>query len=222
MNGWILLHKKIWENELLKGNPYALSVWVWLLTHCDTNGIVTCGRHQIAKETGVKAETVRYWTTRFLQQNYQLTTIKTTNKFSTFQICNWQQYQKKTTNTTTPTLQQNYQPTTTNKQVNNKEKEEERESLYTHLKITKEEYNHLKELFPLKDVKGECDKANDWLPNSTKRYKDFPAFMRNWLRKVPDTKHKPNIFVPPVPINKDGLSKFKSMKESFNLNKGTL
>ena len=123
MNGWIILHKKIWDNTLFVGNPYALSVWIWLLTHCNKEGVVTCGRNQIAKETGVKAETVRYWLTRFLQENHQLTTIKTTNKFSMFSISKWKEYQQPTTNKTTEILPATYQPPTTNKQINNKQKQ---------------------------------------------------------------------------------------------------
>ncbi len=119
MNGWVSVHRKIWENDLLVGNPFAIAVWIWILTHADEEGNVKCGRSQIAKDTGVKAETVRYWTTRFLQQNYQLTTIKTTNKFSVFHICKWDEYQNKTTSTSTATLQQNYSKTTTNN--NNKD-----------------------------------------------------------------------------------------------------
>ena len=188
MNGWILLHKKIWENKLFSGNPYALSVWIWLLTHCNENGDVTCGRHQIAKETGVKAETVRYWLTRFLHENHQLTTIKTTNKYSEFHICKWKEYQRKTTNTSTRILPATYQPPTTNKELKNKEKEE---YIYTHLKITKETVDNLKTKFPLKDVSGECEKAEDWLAANGKIKKDYTAFMRIWLRKCPDIKDTP-------------------------------
>ena len=115
MNGWVLLHKKIWDS-VVTSSPYALTIWIWLLTHCDENGTVTCGRNQIAKETRINPETVRYWTTRFLRENNQLTTIKTTNKYSQFQICKWEEYQRKTTNKTTEKLPTNYQQTTTNKE----------------------------------------------------------------------------------------------------------
>lgn len=118
--GWVLLHKKIWDNPLFNGNPYAVAVWLWLITHCNEEGIVTCGRQQIARDTGVKPATVRYWTTRFLQQNYQLATLQTTNKFTQFRICNWHEYQKPTTSKTTAVLHEDYSKTTTNnKEINN-------------------------------------------------------------------------------------------------------
>lgn len=121
IGGWFLVWKKIWKNPLLQGNPYALAVWIWLISYADEDGIVTCGRNQIAKETGVKAPTVQYWLKRFLSQNYQLTIIKTNNKFSTFRICNYQKYQRKTINPSFAKLSENYQPPITNKELKNKE-----------------------------------------------------------------------------------------------------
>lgn len=123
MNGWVLLYKKIWDNPLFKGNPYAMSVWVWFLTHCDDNGDITCGRNQISRDTGVKPETVRYWTTRFLQENYQLITIKTTNKYTQYHICNFSKLQHPYTKKNTANIQENYQQTTTNKEQRIKNKD---------------------------------------------------------------------------------------------------
>ena len=174
MNGWILLHKKIWDNPLLYGNGNAILVWLWLLTHCNNDGAVTCGRNQIGKDCGINPETVRYWLTRFLQENHQLTTIKTTNKFSTFQICNWKEYQRKTTNPSTRKLPATYQPPTTNKEERIKNKEDIDTSA-------------LKKQFPLKNIQVEYEKMLDYLKASGKTYKDYQAFARNWLRKTPNT-----------------------------------
>lgn len=123
MNGWVLLHKKIWLNPLLQGNPYALAIWIWLLTHANDKGVVICGRNQVAKETGVKAPTVQYWFKRFLSENYQLTINKTTNKFTEFQICNWSEYQRKAISASSQKLSKNYQPPITNKELRIKNKE---------------------------------------------------------------------------------------------------
>jgi hypothetical protein len=124
MNGWVLLHKKIWENPLFTGNAYATTVWLWLLTHADENGVVRCGRNQIAKDTGVKPPTVQYWLKRFLSENYQLAIIKTNNRFSEFRICKWEEYQRRTISKSSQKLSENYQQTITNKESKNKEKED--------------------------------------------------------------------------------------------------
>jgi hypothetical protein len=104
MNGWILLHKKIWKNRLLVGSPLALSVWVWLLTHADEKGMVRCGRSQVASDTGVKAESVRYWIDKFIREG-QLTVKERNGNYSHFEIVKWAEYQRKT-------LQQDYSRTT--------------------------------------------------------------------------------------------------------------
>lgn len=88
---------------------------------------------------------------------------------------------------------------------------------YQRLKITEEEFNQLKEMFSLKDVKGECEKAEDWLLSKGRVYKNYPAFMRNWLRKTPDTKSRPKIWTPPVPINQEGVSKLKKLKKDSGI-----
>ena len=221
MNGWIKLHRKLLDNQIWKHDPTAWRVFEYLLLTVDhRTGSWDTGRFVIAESLDMKPSTV-YKSLKRLEKA-EMVTLTSNNKYSTISICKWKEYQQDDNNTGNNKVTTKEQQSNTKQEGKKVRSKEERESLYTHLKITKEEYGELISKFPYKDVKGECDKANDWLPNSTKRYKDFPAFMRNWLRKVPDTKHKPNIFVPPVPINKDGLSKFKSMKESFNLNKGTL
>ena len=140
-----------------------------------------------------------------------MVTLSSNSQYTEIYICNWNTYQDNGNSVSNSKVTAEYQPSNTI--IDNKNKN--KETIYMHLKITKEEYEDLKEKFPLKDVKGECEKADDWLPNAKKKYVDFPAFMRGWLRRTPDTKYKPNIFVPPV--NEEGLKKFKTLKEGFNL-----
>lgn len=216
MNGWILLHKKIWENPRFIKSPTALAVWVWLLTHTNEKGVVTCGRKQIAEDTGVNEGSVRWLLKDFTQKRGEddaLLSIKPTNKFSIVTILNWQKYQRKE-----KSLLANDYPTTSQPLATNKEERiKNKEYIYTHLKITNEELENLKAKFPNKEVKVECDKADDWLANTSKRYKDFVAFMRGWLRRS-ESKVVSNVFVPPVvKVSVEGLNKFKSLKEKFGL-----
>lgn len=48
----------------------------------------------------------------------------------------------------------------------------------------------LKEQFPLRNVNSEIEKAKDWLASKGKVYKDYVAFMRNWLRQDYESKKK--------------------------------
>lgn len=117
MNGWILLHKKIWDNPRFYKNPNALTVWVWLLTHSSKDGVVTCGRKQIAGECGIGESNVyrilkSFEATYF--ENEPLLNIKTNNRFSVITILKWKQMQRQKNN------RLNNDVTTKEQQSNNK------------------------------------------------------------------------------------------------------
>lgn len=183
MNGWILLHKKIWNSDAARSGDSML-VWIWMLTHADENGVVTCGRKQIAEATFVSEENVRYWTTAFLQKYYMISTIETTNKFSRFQICKWGEYQRKTTSKATNKLPTNYQQTTTNKELKNKElKNKDRQTVSDKLSEFEEKFEKI-------DVPWEWQKCQDYYDGKGKQVKDWNATFRNWLMSEIPKKHK--------------------------------
>lgn len=126
MNGWVLLHKKIWENQRFYRKPSALSVWLWLLTHTNSKGIVLCGTKQIGEDLHLSRSTVRDILARFSEKyadDEPIIATKSTNKFSIITILNWSRYQKpydsKSANDTTTTRQ----PLATNKEERIKNKE---------------------------------------------------------------------------------------------------
>jgi hypothetical protein len=93
MNGWIKLHRKILDNELLKTDHKARNLFVILLLIADRNGQWSGGRYQLAALSGIKPETL-YKKLKRLQNEHQVN-IKTNNKYSTISICNWGVYQGK-------------------------------------------------------------------------------------------------------------------------------
>ena len=71
--GWIKLHRSIWENPMLAGDPDKLSVWIYLLTSAAydrrdavlggkritlSRGQLITGRRKIAEQTGVEEHKV--------------------------------------------------------------------------------------------------------------------------------------------------------------------
>lgn len=128
MNGWILLHKKIWESENFrpfKNRSKLILVWIWLLTHCDKDGVVTCGRHQIAEETGLSSSSVKRVLEVFAKCSLsdQLVTSQPTNKFTRFTILKWHEYQRKVTNEMNPKCPASAPQVTTNKEERIKNKD---------------------------------------------------------------------------------------------------
>lgn len=77
--------------------------------------------------------------------------------------------------------------------------------------------NQLKEKFPAVNIDIEIDKAIDWLSANGRRYKNYAAFMRNWLRReaarqLEILKKEGKIYTPaprsnpaPAPIKRDNM-----------------
>lgn len=144
VNGWILLHKKIWDNPRFYKNPHALTVWVWLLTHCNQNGVVTCGRKQIAGECGVGESNV-YRILKSFESSYfenePLVNSQTNNRFSVITILKYKELQRKANN------EMNNNVTTIEQQSNNnitliKNKEERIKNSITNVIEPKAQYGN--------------------------------------------------------------------------------
>jgi len=182
MNGWLKLWRKVQNNEIFRRDRTAWHVFEVLLINCNLKGEWSGGRIQLGFLCDEKPTTTYHAVLRL--KNAKMVTLSSNSRFTRIYICNWQEYQGNGISVSDSPVTAQYQPSDTLIRNKNKNKE----YTYTHLKITKEEYEDLKTKFPLKDVKGECDKADDWLANTRKTYKDFAAFMRNWLRKSPDVR----------------------------------
>lgn len=120
-NGWIKLHRQLWENPHLC-NPSYLSVWIWIITHCQHGkiiengkwraateeerkqvrfdgktirllpGQVTCGAYQIAKMTGVARGTVERVIKCFKSE--EQIEVRTDRQCSLITVKNWKDYQE--------------------------------------------------------------------------------------------------------------------------------
>lgn len=125
MKGWILLHKKIWDNPRFYKNFRAVVVWLWLLTHCNDEGVVTCGRHQIAKDCGISDSTVYRLLKNFSKDylgNDPILNIKPNNRFSVVYILKWKELQRKLNSDLNNHRTTTEQPTNTNKEERIKNK----------------------------------------------------------------------------------------------------
>lgn len=65
----------------------------------------------------------------------------------------------------------------------------------TNFLLTFEQLSELQERFHEADVKGEYNKALDWIAANGKTYKDYSAFFRNWLRRVSGEKESVPVFL---------------------------
>lgn len=121
-NGWVKIHRKIWDNPLSK-KPKYLSVWLYLLcmaNHQDNQfifnnkkqickkGQILTGRKQIAENTGICQGTIET-ILNYLETQHQIQQQKT-NKFRLISVLNYNQYQE---------VQQHFQQQTDNKLTTN-------------------------------------------------------------------------------------------------------
>lgn len=122
MNGWILLHKKLWQSENFrcKNKDKMFLVWIWLLTHANENGEVTFGRKQIADETGLKESSV-WRAIRNIKGKMKVeVNIETNKQFTKIHIINWLEYQRKANKETDNNRTSSEQQPNTNKETKNK------------------------------------------------------------------------------------------------------
>ena len=199
--GYIKLWRKIRESDLWPVNRQYTPLERWIDLVLSANGRDNKW-HGILIKRGMFATSQRELSKRWKLSlggiNFFLNALKTEHRielktsggFTLITILKYNDFNPLNERPTEQRLNTNRTATeTTNK--DNEVNKDNKEYIHEHLKITETEYNQLKEKFSLKDVKLECAKANDWLANSNKRYKDFPAFMRNWLRKAPSVKDPP-------------------------------
>jgi hypothetical protein len=114
MNGWIKLHRRIWENPRAK-DPEWVAIWVYLLCHANhattkavfggkvievKPGELITGRKAISKETGVNEFKV-FRVLKCLKSEQQIAQ-RTSNASSLISIVKWAEYQE--------TAQPNAQP----------------------------------------------------------------------------------------------------------------
>lgn len=91
-NGWIKLHRKTLDNKIFKHDLYAWRVFETLLMLADREtGQWTGGRIQLGANAGLKPITAYMASIRLVKAN--LITLSSNNKFSTFSICKWKEYQ---------------------------------------------------------------------------------------------------------------------------------
>lgn len=107
MDGWIKLHRKIWDNPVVTKDPDHLAVWIWLLTNAThsprdvvfggkritlTPGEVVCGRKVIAQKTKV-CEGKVYRILQTFKSEHQIEQ-RTDRQKSVITIVRWDEYQK--------------------------------------------------------------------------------------------------------------------------------
>ena len=198
--GWVKISRKLLNNPIFQ-KPDYLTVWLFLLlsaNHEETSfiwnnkkqilkkGQLLTGLKVMAKKTGVAQGTV-YRILKYLENEKQIEQQKTT-KFTVITIVNWSKYQgneKQNEKQIENRLKTNEKQIETYKNVN-KNVEKVSTDIFKDISFKAE----LSKQFNLSttEVQRELDTMQDWLKSTGKKYKDYKAFARNWLRRRSDDK----------------------------------
>lgn len=223
-NGWIKLHRKLWDNPRSK-DPEWVAVWIYLLnlaTHKEYDvvfkgqriklypGQLITGRLSLAKKTGVDTNKV----TRILEtlKSEQQIEQQASNKNRLITIKNWHFYQSGEQQNE---QQVNNNRTTSEQQVNTNKK-------YKNIKNDKNDKNgdtpplgkkekfldfillDPEELEKLKTELGQhlgeyMDRLNGYIGSTGKKYKSHYFTILNWWRKDSEKRSKNKI----IPLSPD-------------------
>lgn len=97
-NGWIKLYRSLGDHEIL-GDHKALAVFMLLLMKADKTGRGSIGRFTDSARVKMKPITF-YKVLSRLQKKYDLVTLNSNNKYTSFSLLNWAKYQSSTSRVT--------------------------------------------------------------------------------------------------------------------------
>lgn len=194
MNGWIKLHRKLLNNDLLKDKT-ALQIFIWLLLQVDRkNGTMTIGRFWASKELRLKPMTF-YDSMKRLEKKYciiDLTTRKTTIKYTEVRLLNWHKYQNKND----PTTQDDNNSPTINRQLTDTytRREEYKNIEGTPSISPPKRFSSLKDIstidleeislaykVPLSFVQVTFERLKNYCEAKGKQYKNYKSALRNFV-----------------------------------------
>jgi hypothetical protein len=139
-----------------KNKSERLTVWIWLLTHCDKDGVVTFGRKQIAKDTGLSEQQVYRILKVFRQKPNNQVMYEANSVYTTITILKWGEYQRKVNNQVNNQVNNkrtiSEQQANTNKEVKNKRIKEDVKDINITDGGSKEKVRELIRSFKLKEI----------------------------------------------------------------------
>lgn len=122
-NGWIKLHRKVLDNDIMRDSN-AWHIFTWLLLKVDRNtGHKRIGRFWVSEELGMKPSTF-YDALQRLVKKYKVISVKGNNKYTDVWIVNWAKYQSVNDDDNNKTTT-NQQQDNTLQEVKNKRSEEQ-------------------------------------------------------------------------------------------------
>lgn len=190
-NGWVKLHRRLLDWEWYDDIPVRL-VFIHLLLRANHKekqwrgisigkGEVVTGRFSLAEEVGLSVQSTRTALNKLKSTNE--ITIKSTNKYSTISINNWDSYQQD--NQQPNKRLTNNQPTTNHKQEGNKDKNDKKDIYgeFKNIKLLPSEYKKLSHKWGSSSTDGIIEELSGYMASKGKTYKNHYATLLNWGKR---------------------------------------
>lgn len=170
----------LWVHLLLMAN-HEESTFIWN-NHKQTlkSGQLLTGRKKLAEQTGIPSSNI-YRMLNYLENEHQIEQQKT-NKYTVITIKNWGTYQKEDSKVNNKWTTNGQQMDTYKKDKKDKnEKKDTGPSVLSNDSFKRE----LSDKFSINIsvISGELETMTDWLKSTGKKYKDYKAFARGWIRR---------------------------------------
>lgn len=165
------------------GDPTALQIFIWLLIGCDyKTGMMATGRHWASQELKIKPRTFHKALTERLRDRYNLVTLSSDNKNTIVYIKNWIKYQALGDSPSDKPVTTKGQQSDNKVTLINNIRSKDTNNIYTineddMLEISKD-YN-----VPLSLVKSSYDDLVNYCESKGKRYKNYKAALRNFVKR---------------------------------------
>jgi len=181
LDTWIKLYRKTLDNEIWKNDPTAWKIFEYFLLRADfEDGKWTVDYRTMSEFLDISRSTIHKAVLRLKKAKMVDDLVNKHN--TTFYICNWDKYQGNGEQVggrkvDAKWTQSGHIPR--RKEVKELKKESTRDNFLNNFDISE-----FKKQFSSIDIQLEYDKAKDWLLSTGKLYKNYPAFFRNWLRRI--------------------------------------
>jgi len=203
MEGWIKLHRQFTKWERYDDiNTKVLFIHLLCKTQFEDYNYrwdvipvwyLKTWRKLLSQETWLSEQQIRTSLNKLKSTNE--ITIFPHSLYSLIKVNKWKDYQQATSNSPNNQPQSNHEVTTNKNTIR---KEEKKLSYWNFVKLKKSEYNNLVSDYWENIISSKIEDINNYCASSWKKYKDFSAVIRSWIKKDKIQKKSEECFISPL------------------------
>lgn len=198
--GWVKLHRKINENEVM-GDTNASHIFLWLLVNVDrTTGSTKIGRFWLSQVLHMNPSTL-YKALIRLEKKYKVVTLRSNSQFTEISLTNWSKYQSGNSKSNSEVTAREQQGNTLQEVENKEYKNKETGSIayLTNIPLGDATLFASKFNCTQSQVRDKGEALLNYCKAKNKKYSDYKAFLRNALERDYGVRVKNSYVAEPLP-----------------------